>query len=262
MATRGDVQTDTFFTISVATPLATGPTFAEGLTGECCIDLFLFGDNSNPTNKANKYRNDKTSYFEYYSNDTTTAIMKIQKCVNGVMTDKHTVTDDTYGTFSDFGVFQSDNRKYISLKNIDWTAILLAFGEGKYRLTVETTNILTSVTTVPRCTFTYTLKNYSDDRANGTVFIRSINKNILGNILRPDEVFTFPDDNWNDGIRIPAWFGSDFSEYTRERVRYSTGFEQDLTNDQTQKFILDTNGLPSELHNLIRLTLCKLITFQ
>lgn len=251
MATRGDVQTATFFTISAESPLATGPTFAEGIGGECCVDLLLFGDNSTPENTANKYRNDKTGYFEYYSNDTDSAVMKIQKCVNGTMTDQHTV-DGTYGTFSDFGEFQSDNRKYISLKNIDWTAILLAFGEGKYRLIVETTNILASVVTVPDCSFTYTLKNYSDEAADGTVFIRTNPTNILGNIKRPDEAFTFPSE-WSNGIRVPAWFGSNFSEYERETVRYDIdGFLQDLTNDQTEKFILDTDGLPAYVHNFLK----------
>lgn len=251
MAARGDVQEITLFTISVATPLATGPTFKEGLTGECCVDLFLFGDNSDPANTANPFRNDKTSYLEYYSNDTDTAVMKLQKCVNGLMTDQHTVTDDTYGTFSDFGDFEADNRKYISLKSIDWTAILLAFGEGKYRLIVETTNILASVVTVPRCTFTYTLKNYSDERADGTVFIKSENIGIIGNIERPTEVFTFPPE-WSDGIRIPAWFGGDTSEYEEETVLYASGFEKDLTNDQVPKYVLDTDALPSEIHNFIK----------
>ncbi len=250
MATRGDVQNITLFTIIVASPPATSPTFKEGLTGECCVDLFLFGDNSNPTNKANPFRNDKTSYFEYYSNDTATAVMKLQKCVNGIMTDQHTI-DGTYGTFSDFGEFQSDNRKYISLKSIDWTAILLDFGEGKYRLIVETTNILASVVTVPDCSFTYTLKNYTDERADGTVFIKSEPRNVMGNIKRPSEAFTFPPE-WNDGIRIPAWFGGDFSEYEEEKVRYSTGFKQDLTNDQTAKYILNTGRLPAIAHNYIK----------
>lgn len=252
MAKRGDVQTLTCFTIASETPLATGPTFADALEGECCVRLFLFGDNSNPTNTANKFRNDKTSYLEYYSNDTNSAVMKIQKCSGGTFVDQHTIIDNTYGTFSDFGEFEADNRKYISIKSINWTAILLSFGEGEYRLIVETTNILASVVTVPDCSFTYSLRNYSDERANGTVFIRTEPSNVMGNINRPDEVFTYPD-NWNNGIRIPAWFGSDFSDYETETVRYDIdGFEQDLTNDQIQKFRLDTDGLTSMVHNFIK----------
>ncbi len=247
MATRGDVQKDTFFTIGGSANVVTGPEFAEPLE-ECCVDLLLFGDLLNPTDP---FKNDKTSYFEYYSNDTDTAILKLQKCENGTFVDKATITDNTYGEFSDFGDFQADNRNYISIKNIDWTAILSAFDRGKYRFIVETTNILASVTPTPDCSFTYKLDHYSAKDADGTVFIKAENSNLLGNIKDQKQVFTFPPE-WMDGIRIPAIFGFNFSEYEEEQVRYDDGFLQDLTNDQTAKFLLKTDRIPAILHDYIK----------
>lgn len=245
---RGDVQTANLFTFSGVITTPSEDVFAEALGADCPFCLKLFGLASNPDDTL---KNDKTSFFKAYSSDIDTAVMKIQKCVNGVFVDKHTVIDDTYGTFKDFGVETHDDRNYISLKNIDWTQILIDFSRGEFRLIIETTSILASVITVPDCTFHYNLQTYTADLADGTVFLKTESANLIGDINDQTRVITFPDD-WADGIRIPAVFGNNFSEYEEESVRYGDGFEQDLTNDQTEKYILETDRLPAEIHNFVK----------
>lgn len=248
MATRGDVQTATFFTIG-NTPLVfeTTDVFASTSATDCCLELPVFASLSD----TDPLKNDRTSFWKPYDNSVTAVVLKLQKCVNGASVTQATISDDTYGTFIDFGTTTAGGKNFIALKSIDWTQILTDFGVGTYRLKTEETNLLASVPVQNQYSFTYKLMAYNADRVNGTVFFTTTNSAILGNINNQKETITFPDD-WTDGIRIPGRFGDNKSDYEEERTRYNDGYLQVLTDDQTESYILETDRLTADVHNYFK----------
>lgn len=245
MASRGDVEEQEFFATGTAIPSANVPDLPEGLE-ECCYELFLLVDSTAVTNVL---RNDTTSFFKYYPESFTAGTFIIQKCVSGTFTDQHTVTDNTYGTYSDFAVEVKNNFNYISIKNIDWTAVRVAFGVGEYRIKATSTDIFSN--TDITYSFQYNVKDYTPDAANNSVFIKIANTGLLGNINNPRERFSFPDD-WQDAIRIKGKFGDDSSEYEQERTRYNDGFREYTKLTQVPKYILHVDRAPQNIRNFLR----------
>lgn len=245
MASRGDVQEQLFFATGTAIPSANVPDLPEGLT-ECCYELFLFTYTDDVTDDL---KNDRTSFFKYWPTSFETGTLTIQKCVNGTFTDQAIITDDTYGTFSDFAVEVKNGQNYISIKNIDWTAVNASFGVGKYRIEAAAMDMFSNIEV--DYSFSYKVQNYTADAANNSVFIKIANTGLLGNINNPRERFSFPDD-WQDAIRIKGTFGGDTSDFEQERTRYNDGFRQYTKLTQVPKYILDVDRAPWQIRNFLR----------
>jgi len=245
MASRGDVQEELFFATGTALPVSNIPDVPEGLK-ECCYELFLF---TYTTDVTDDLKNDRTSFFKYYPESFTAGTFIIQKCVGGTFTDQHTITDNTYGTFKDFATEVKNGFNYISIKNIDWTAVRVSFGVGKYRIKATATDIFSNTDTT--YSFNYKVQDYTSENANNSVFIKIANDGLLGNINNPRERFSFPDD-WQDGIRIKGTFGDDFSEYEEEHTRYNNGFREYTKHTQVPKYLLNVDRSPWYVRNFLR----------
>jgi hypothetical protein len=245
MASRGDVQEEVFFATGTTVVSANVPDLPEGLK-ECCYELFLF---TYPTDVLDELKNDRTSYFKYWPTSFETGTLTIQKCVGGVFTDQEIITDDTYGTFKDFAEETKNGQVYISIKNIDWTAIRVAYGVGEYRIEAAAMDIFGNIDV--DYSFSYKVKDYTPDLANNSVFIEITNSGLLGNINNPRERFAFPDD-WQDAIRIKGKFGDDFSEYEDEYTRLNDGFEDYTRHVQVPKYILFMDRAPQNVRNFMR----------
>ena len=160
MATRGDVQTDTFFVIGNPSTVVASPDFAETSVQDCCYELFLFGD----TSDTDEFKNDRTGFFKAYDNSVTGASLVIQKCVGSSFVDVVTISDDTYGTFYDYGASQLANGKEWIGIYMDWRQLLIdpdtlgTLGEGYYRLKTVETNLLASVGDQNQYSFVYQLR--------------------------------------------------------------------------------------------------------
>ena len=246
MASRGDVAQKVFFATGTALPVSNVTDLPEGLA-ECPYKLFLLVDTGDLNNPL---RNDQTSYFKFYPKSFTAATLTIQKCVGGTFTDQHTITDDTYGTFKDFAVEVKNNQKYISIKNILWSAVKASFGVGEYRIKAGATDMFGN--TIVDYSFAYHVRNYTAEAADNTVFIKTHNKGLLGSVNRPqDPRFVFPD-QWQDGIRIKGTFGGDSSEYEDSVTRYNDGFEQYTEHKQVPNYVLNVDRAPQQVLNFLR----------
>ena len=206
---------------------------------ECCFELLLLVDNADATNAK---RNDLTSWFDIFSSSIASAVFKIQKCDGTEFVDVHTITDNTYvGQFIDFGTETHDGLDYITVHDIDWTAIRVAFGVGKYRLISEATSILASTPLLINCDFEYNVQDYTDARANVTVYAKSFNSGNFADWENNGETkFTYPD-NYNDGKRFRGTFGQDEDDMEEETTIYNDGFEEDTKKilKLKYKFIMD-----------------------
>lgn len=247
MAARGDVQED-IVTLIESNPdqsLLTVP-LAATTVEDCCFFRPIFGD----TTDTDPFKNDRSSFIRRYDGLVTGVVLIIQKCVNGAYADQHTIIDDTYGDFSDFGVFSTTRFNYISIY-VDWRLVLDAFGEGIYRIKTVETNTLASLGDQNQFSDDYFLQNFSVDRADGTIRFDTVNSGILGNKRDQKETFLFPP-NFQDGIRLPGRFGDNKSEYEQEFTRYRSGFKQFLQDDQTEKYTMETDRLPENIHNFLK----------
>lgn len=220
---------------------------------ECCYELFLLVEAGNPF-LQNPRINDKTSYFDFFDTSINAASIILAKCVNGVEVDQVTITDSTYGEFLDFGVEEIDpNLNYISLKNINWTLIYDTFGgAGKYQFRIETLSALASTTTVPRKDFVYHLEEYTNTRANTTVFMKHFN---YGNFADPRTngrtKFTYPAD-WSNGKRVSSIFGNDSDELEDTYTVFNTGFEEPIDRKFILKYQWEFDSAPQCLRDYIQ----------
>ena len=132
MAERGDVQTQILFGVgSTAKPVITVPAVQD--LEECCYITPVFG-NPDYIASPDPLKEGTNSYFNFYDPNAITAVtLNIQKCVGGAFVTQHTIIDDTYGTFKDLGVEIKRGLNYISIKNINWSKVLVDFGAGTYR---------------------------------------------------------------------------------------------------------------------------------
>lgn len=245
MASRGDVAQQVFFATGTALPVSNVPDLPEGLE-ECCYELLLLVDTDAVTDPL---RNDRTSYFKYYPKSFSAATFTIQKCVGGTFTDQHIITDNTYGTFRDFEDEVKNNHKYISIKNIDWTAVKASFGVGEYRIKSSGTDIFSN--TILDYDFHYHVRNYTADAAENTVFVKVTNNGLLGDSNDASKRFAFPDD-WEDGKRVKGKFGDDFSEFTENHTRYNDGFRQYIEHERIDKAFLYLDRAPWQIRTFFK----------
>lgn len=246
MASRGDVQEQIFFATSTALPVSNVPDLPEGLK-ECCYELLILVDTDALTDPL---RNDQTSYFKFYPQSFTAATFEIQKCEGGVFVTKHTISDNTYGTFKDYEEEVKNNLNYISIKNILWSAVKASFGVGEYRIQAGALDLFGNV--IVDYSFTYNVTNYTDEAADNTVFIKIHNEGLLGDINKSNkERFVFPDE-WQDGIRIRGLFEGAGSDYEEEHTRLNDGFEQYTEHRQVPKYLLLVDRAPQSILNFLR----------
>lgn len=222
MAARGDVQEQILLSVgSTGRPIVITPTAQE--LRECCYISPLFGNPAYLTT-PDPLKQDETSFYQFYDpNSVTSSEIDIQKCVDGVFITQHTIVDQTYGLFKDFGEEVIDDNKYISIKNINWSKILDDFGKGKYRLQTNEESIFASEGTQHFESIPYQLMPFSVDAANFTTRIKMEHSGLLGDRNDPTKKeAAFPSD-WVDMLRIHSNFGGGKSEYEKSVTVYRDG---------------------------------------
>lgn len=244
---RGDVHSSLLFVAGeTAKPVIVVPT--ANPIPECCYILPLFGnlDYADP-NLSDPFKEDQNSYFNYYDASAVTAVdLAIQKCNSvGEFVDSVVITNDDYGTYKALGVEVIGGLNYISLKNINWSKVLVDFGAGVYRLRTSETTIFASEGLQYSTSIQYDLKSFSTQRADKTVFFKVSNSGSLGNRQDGTKRFTFPAD-WEDGMRLPGSFGYDTSAYTNEYTIYNDNSKQWTKKLREPKYFFKGNRPLSE----------------
>lgn len=197
-------------------------------------------------------KNDKSSIIKMFQTWTTAAVFTLQKN-EGVWTDQATITDDTYGEYYSLA-YWDEFPKYTGLV-IYWNAVLSAFGEGEYRIQVTETNPTGDFDTY---TESFCLQTYNCSAADNTVRLEWYQNNGIGDIDNDRNVLDFGNLNWYSQLRIPhSIFGYPKSSYEVERIDYTNGESQDITNVQTEKYTLTIGLAPAYIHNIIKTFACQ-----
>ena len=185
------------------------------------------------------YKNDKNDFLFTKKVSTDTIVLKLFKnCV-----ELATITDNTYGTFYDFG--DLGNNFYIGFV-IEWEKVLNVSGLGEYYIVAET-NILGVLENIQsRC---FKLLPYSDEIAHNTVRIETIQK---GNILRSEFDYTdILESGWYSSIRIPGKFGSRTPTLVTDKILNQSYEEVQIQDSIEDEWKLITELIPLEVINTI-----------
>ena len=170
---------------------------------ECCYKSPVLASLSDPS----EWQNDINSFLFKRNFSSETITLTLQK--NGV-TDLPIINND-YGIYYDFGTL-ANYPDYKGIQ-IQWQKVLLLEGEGSYRLKVESSFISGAIT---EFSISFDLKQYSQERANGTFRIQSVMNRYLEHID-----FDFTGLNWVDGLRVQGFFGNRQAEYEDEYIIYA-----------------------------------------
>ena len=233
----------------------------EWTNDDCYINpVFAATADADPLKNDHSYFLMEYPFFYNYQWTTANSSFSLDK-YDGVNWNGVALLDDnTLGTFYDF------NSKCISNwtgMDIDWRLVLIAHGEGLYRFSVSyaifgQAGILVSE---PYC-----LKEWSCAGTDVTVrWQTTIVGGRLGSIIDDCKVFEFccvinPEPgfqqtsnvNWNDEIRVYAFFGRETTEYERINVEYQNGEVIPVRSEAIQKFEYESALQPKWVHDRLK----------
>lgn len=175
---------------------------------------------------------------ETWQNDTTTVIsetylasdshsFKLYK--DGVL--QATISDSSYGTFVAVGGY-TDQPK-VTTFIADWLLIATAFGDGVYHIASDRTIVNQNKVAT---THNYRVTEYSNEKAKGTVVIKSTQNGII------QGGFNYIDVDITQAVRIKGHLSG--TKRTKENNRY---LSQNLTLEQIQEDTLKSWSLETGL---------------
>lgn len=202
----------------------------------------------------------KTDYhFEAFlwNNAYTGAVMKLESFEGGVWVDKANLTDNTLGTFYDFGYYFTMHNENTMGFLIDWSLVLNAYGAGRYRLKCTGTQI--NASTVDRYSLDFCLEEYTPVRAERTVRISYWYNGNKGSIISDKDRRDYGSLDLFSQIRLPECvFGNDTSsEHEKTFVKYQNGKIIPIEDSQIEEYTLRTGLLPTALHRYLKINILQ-----
>lgn len=220
-------------------------------TSECCVFLNVLAE----TSYTNDLYNDKTDFTKFFNNGFASAVIVLEKYTTAWNT-VATLNNNTYGTFSAFGFYDTIYTEKAIGFLLDWRLVKAAFGEGVYRMKCTGTTLLS--TTVDKYSFEFNLLTYTQDRADNTVRVEAW---LNGNIGDPEDDTKkrdFGTINRYTQFRIPgAKFGFDEANVERKFIKYQTGKKIWTEDLEWDTYTLRTNLLSYEVRRFIKYDLMK-----
>lgn len=225
---------------------------------QCYINP-VFGDSTGQTDlRKNDYSSFTLEYPFFYNNqwqDPTTSAFQLEQFIAGAWKGKAMLNNNTYGTFYGLGTMCITNWTEFT---VDWQKVIMAFGEGLYRIRVDN-NIFgrgSTYVSEPFC-----LKEWSCKGADKTVRWEAIIRGgRVGSITDDQRVFDLCCERlndqkkiitqtWTDSIRVYGFFGREKTEYERENIEYQNGEVVKVRDEAIQKFEYESAALPKYLHD-------------
>ena len=189
------------------------------------------------TTSNDVWKNDINSFLFKRNFSSESITLTLQK--NGT-TDIAIVNDD-YGIYYDFGTF-GDYPNYKGIQ-IQWQKVITLQGAGVYRLKVESTFLTGNTTTF---SIPFTLDEYTQEKANGTFRIQSIQNGFLRH-----RDFDYKNLNWLDGLRIRGFFGNRQTEYEQEFVLYANRDSRQVRSELINSYVCQTMHVPDCITDII-----------
>lgn len=224
---------------------------------ECCDELLVLADEFS----TDEFKNDCPSFIIMQSEYITSITLKLEKKEAGVWVEKTTISDQTFGSFFDYGFFDNNLfEKALGFKPT-WSTILTTYGAGCYRFKTEEATIVASPSEINNYSPVYTLKQYTPELADKTFRIEWFNNSTLGVSERDPRKQDFKNigavagvdaRGWQQCIRLKGVFWYQESEYLLENTRYESGRLEKYRQEQTPIYKLRILPVGAYIHNLLR----------
>lgn len=230
-----------FYNAGMATKAdgTTLPVITDGLTSDICLcDLGCeYIERVFAKTSGEWYQNDMNDFLlqKYIAADTIT--FKLYK--DDVL--QATISDNTYGTFYDFG--DLNNANYTGFV-IEWEKVYNALGAGNYQLKAD--KVILGVASTFESQKFYLIE-YTDERADGTTRIESYQ---TGNILSSDFDYTdLLSGGWYQSFRMKGRLSTPAPKINTDRI-LNEDYELVQVQDKiTKEYFLETEQIPAFLSN-------------
>lgn len=234
---------------------------------EICDDGWknkVFGELLGPSYQTNQtYENDWNGFLVdvsiYKANSGVTVTMKLEKFYQGQWRSNPfapDLTNNNYGVF--YGLGSITTHPTYAGYDINWGAVLAAFGAGCYRFKVTTsfTTLQGETVTIYRgCLQSPVFELFAWDcmRAHGTVKAETWNTGLIGDPYTDYKQHDLCGILKYDSIRMPGFFGYEKSPtYLKNNLKWGTpnaGKIEKVSDEQTQRWELLTGYLPEYIHS-------------
>lgn len=211
---------------------------------DCCFSLLTLAE----VVRTKDSNNDLSGVIWFYDQSYTDVTLELEKCDNGFAKIAD-LNDDTLGIYGAFGYFENQfNEKAVSYQ-IDWQKVLVAHGEGYYRVkTVETSLFGTT----NKYSLEWDLRIYTPERAYNTIRFNWYMNGVRNDLTNYKKKRDFGILNFRNQIRIKGWFGNDKVEQEREEVLYQSGELVWTKDERTELYECYIGRVPSYVHKILQ----------
>lgn len=201
----------------------------------CCYNNLVLASSTS----TEKYKNDFTGM--YFQKQVSTDFC------NFILEDsggnETPLNNNDFGRFGAFGFSPNSN---LTTFMIEWRKVLIAFGEGCYKLKKE---VLIGGISYVEEVGTYDLREFSVYNANYTVRLDSYFSAIYEfEGVKVDFDFSL----FQTSLRVRGFFGNEQPEYEIKEQVYTTGKRESITIRKDAKFTLQVNSVPQQIGDLIK----------
>jgi len=182
------------------------------------------------------YQNDKSSFLYTTASIVGTGAMELHKKEGSTWVKKADLNNNALGTYFPKNTWTAHAHQlnYFGYE-IEWENVLTSYGHGEYM--IKTTITVFGNATVKYSDIYYLLE-YTDQRADGTVRIHTIQN---GYIKRGR--FDWSDMNWNQYIRLHGYFGFRTPTFITEEYLTQKYVDEQIQDEIRDEFTLEINDM-------------------
>lgn len=200
-----------------------------------------------------EFEDDRTAFLYHYDMSVSTATIELLKydADAGDYISVATLNDTTYGTFKGLGFYINDKLQKYTGFIVDWKLVLADtnLGAGNYK--VRCTAVSPIASDFVETSAVYCLEAYTPQRADGTIRVEYTCKDLMGDPNDDESFFDFGP-SWYNQMRLNGFFGYPKTTVEKEYVRYTSGFDAWVKDEQVPEFIFKIKPVPAFIHNVLQ----------
>lgn len=244
MAINGQAIKQDF--VILAKPTAPEITLVERPQVGCCFNLIALAE----LTETSELKNDNHSVIWFFDQLFTEAEMTLEKHNGTDFEEKDVIDSNTYGTFYEFGFFVNKFGESAIGYQLKWHNVLVAWGEGDYRIKVSATPAIGDA--FEDYSFTFCLKPYTDWRADNTTRFSWNRNGQFGDLKQDERKNDYGTIDWFNQLRLPdSFFGRPTNDQEKKFTKYQGGEEIWTTDIRVEKYVWIGYLYPAWLHNYI-----------
>lgn len=219
---------------------------------DCCGDLVWKVLADAATNDPLK--NDVNNFIQWYDK---TGVVGVTCYLNKSDGTRISLTsNNAYGTAYNYGfdimpnVNVNGNGEKAVGYFIEWKKVMAALGEGVYFIEWKATDLFG--VEFYKYSPAYCLKQYTLERANGTVRLEYYLNGVVGKTDNDKKTRDYLQSNWYNQHRFDGYFYYTNSNYEVKEIQYQNGFIDEVEHGQTPEYLLKLKPIPFYKHDIIR----------